>query len=253
MPLHEPFLGINIGFDPSRWPHYWLICVSVSSVDEEMYSIDLYTSGTGTWRLGVVDGFRVPFDVEFDHGVYWEGRVYWLSHTEETVFFDFEQECVGSLMLPKAIQGSYIERFRYFGQSCGHLHLIEIRTNCVPEFDVLELDSKSKKEWFVKYRVDLNVLGHGFEIEMFLDHTDRFGRGFRFYAFSVLAVVCQKTGDDEDEDDSVLVISIPGKVISYNFRTRVSRLMCNVVDESDKLFPFRGYNAFQFIESLYCV
>lgn len=214
----------------------------------------MYSSSTKNWRNGVVEFSRIPFDVEFDRGVYWEGRIHWLSHTESTIFFDFEDESLQSLLLPKAIPGSYIDRFRYFGESCGHLHLIEIRTNCVQEFDILELDSKNKTEWLVKYRVNLDVLGRGFEYEMFQDHRDRFGRGFRFYAFSVLAVVRDKVGDDcdGDGDDSRLVISIPGKVISYHLRSNVSTLVCNMIDESDKLFPFRGRNAFQYIQSLYC-
>ncbi|XP_021742060.1 F-box protein At5g07610-like [Chenopodium quinoa] len=245
------FLGFNLGFDPARSPHYQVVSVSGSKIEENSYSIDVYSSGNRKWRRGVIDPFKGPFDVEFDHGVYWEGRVYWLSHTETTICFDFDTECVESLAMPKAIEGAYIERFRYFGESCGHLHLIEIRTNCVSEFNVLELDRKSKAEWFVKYRVNLDVLGRGFEAELFQDHSDRFGRGLRFYAFSILAVVRDNVGDGDD--DSALVISIPGKVITYNFRTKVSKLLCNVVDESDKLFPFRGYNAFQFIESIYCV
>lgn len=250
----RPFLGFNLGFDPARSPYYHVLCVSASKIEENSYSIDVYSSETQKWRKRVIDPFRTPFDVEFDHGVYWEGRVYWLSHTEMTIFYDFEKECVETLLLPKSINGAYIERFRYFGESCGHLHLIEIRTNCVPEFDVLELDRKTKVEWFVKYRVNLDALGRGFETEMFQDHSDRFGRRLRFYAFSILAVARENVGDDIDnEDDSALVISIPGKVISYNFRTKVSKLLCNVVDESDKLFPFRGFNAFQFIESIYCV
>ncbi|KAL2942794.1 hypothetical protein RDABS01_031143, partial [Bienertia sinuspersici] len=245
------FVGFNLAFDPAKSPHFQVVRVSDLKIEDNLYSIDAYSSSTKEWRNGVIDPFRVPFDVEFDHGVYWEGRIHWLSHTGSTIFFDFEKECIESLMLPKAIEGSYIERFRYFGESCGHLHLIEIRTNCVQEFDVLELNTENKIEWLVKYRVNLDVLGLGFESEMFQDHSDRFGRGFRFYAFSVLAVVRTKTRDDED--DSALIISIPGKVISYSFTTKLSRLMCNMVDESDKLFPFRGHNAFQFIESLYSI
>ncbi|KNA08627.1 hypothetical protein SOVF_160830, partial [Spinacia oleracea] len=213
------FRGFNLGFDPARSPYYQVLCVWASKIEDNAYLIDLYSSETQQWRREVIDVFRVPFDVEFDHRVYWEGRVYWLSHTETTIFFDFDKECVESLALPKAIEGDYIERFRYFGESCGHLHLIEIRTNSVDEFDVLELNRKNKTEWVVKYRVNLDVLGRGFETEMFQDHSDRFWRGLRLYAFSILAVVRENVGDDED-DDSALVLSIPGKVISYNLRTK---------------------------------
>ncbi|CAO2833141.1 unnamed protein product [Amaranthus hypochondriacus] len=249
--IHPRCVGINLCFDPLRSPFYEIVHVYMSNFDESLYSLDVYDSKTKKWRNQVVDQFRVPFDVEFLNGVYWERGIYWLSHTESTIFFDLETESVESLILPKALEGAYIERFRYFGESCGHLHLIEIRTNCVQEFDVLELNKIDKIQWLVKYRVNLDVLGRGFESEMFLDHTDRFGRKFRFYAFSIFAIVRDKVRNDEDEKNSEMVLSIPGKVIAYNFKTKISRLICNVVDESDKLFPFRGHNAVQFIESLY--
>lgn len=245
-------LGFTLAFDLSRSAHYQLICVW--QVDENSYAIDVYSSGTRQWRP-VVNHFTAPFDVEFERGVYCEGRVYWLSHTDTTVAFDLESECVETLILPNAIEGAYIERFRYFGESCGHLHLIEIRTNCVPDFEILELDRRREKMgWFVKHKVNLDVVGRGFEAEMFQDHSDRFGRRFRFYAFSILAVIHRSENDDDDDDggggDSELVVSVPGKVISYNLKTKVSRLICDVVDESDKWLPFKGYNAYQFIESL---
>lgn len=247
-------LGVSLAFDPSRSPHYQLVCVW--KVDENSYAIDVYSSGTRQWRP-VVHCFTAPFDVEFERGVYCHGRVYWLSHTDSTVAFNLETECVETLILPNAIEGAYIERFRYFGESCGHLHLIEIRTNCVPDFEILELDGRDKMGWFVKYKVNLDVVGTGFEAEMFQDHTDRLGRGLRFYAFSILAVIRQNENDNDDVDnggcDPELVVSVPGKVISYNLKAKMSRLICDVVDESDKWLPFKGYNAYQFIESLYCL
>lgn len=244
-------LGLSLAFDPSRSPHYHVLCIY--KIEENLFAIDVYSSGNNQWR-SVVNSFTAPFDVEFERGVYCDWRVHWLSHTDSTVVFDLERECVENLKLPNAIDGAYIERFRYFGESCGHLHLIEIRTNCVPEFDVLELSGREKMEWFVKYRVNLDVVGCGFEAEMFQDHSDRFHRRFRFYAFSILAVIRGKEDDDDGGGgggDSTLVVSVPGKVISYNFKSKVSRLIANVVDDSDKWLPFKGYNAYQFIESTY--
>ncbi|KAK9732958.1 hypothetical protein RND81_04G034200 [Saponaria officinalis] len=248
-------VGVSLGFDPGRWAHYYVIRVFRNGSDR--FLMDVYDSGTGMWRDATVYLDEAPFDTEFDRGVYWEGRVFWLSHTGNMVYYDIENDVIGKLVLPKVFeQGSYLERFRYFGESCGHLHLIEIRTNCVREFDVLELEETEggNLEWFVKYRVDLDLVGCEFEDDMFQDGVDRFGRRLRFYAFSILAVIrgIADEGNGDDEGFAELVLSIPGKVISYNFEKKISRLMCNVVDESDKWFPFRGYNAFQFIESLYC-
>jgi len=247
-------VGVSLAFDPSRSPHYQLVCVW--KVDEDSYAIDVYSLGSRQWRP-VVSCFTAPFDVEFERGVYCRGNVYWLSHTDSTVAFNLDRECVETLILPNSIEGAYIERFRYFGESCGHLHLIEIRTNCVPDIEILELDRKDRMGWFVKYKVNLDIVGRGFEAEMFQDHTDRLGRGLRFYAFSILAVIrrSENDNDDDHEDnggcDPELIVSVPGKLISYNLKTKASRLICEAEDESDKWLPFKGYNAYQFIESLY--
>ncbi|GMH11291.1 hypothetical protein Nepgr_013132 [Nepenthes gracilis] len=241
----QSVVALNLAFDPSKSSDYKVVCVCKVDQFDNSYWIDVYSPLIGQWRRSV-DFFTPPFDVEFERGVYWNGNIHWLSHTETTVFFDVESECMKSLALPPSLEGAYIGRFRYFGESHGHLHLIEIRTNCVADFDVLEMDA-DYVNWFVKYRVNLDVLGCEFH-EMFLDGNDRFGRRFRFYAFSILSVV-----RGEEEEDSTLILSIPGKVLSFNFRTKITRSLCNVVDQSDKWLPFKGYNAYQYIPSLYCI
>ncbi|GAB2277676.1 hypothetical protein Dimus_012381 [Dionaea muscipula] len=238
----EPVLGLNLAFDPLRSEDYRVICVRDVCADEDSHRIDVYSPSSGLWRRSI-DVFISPFDLEFERGVYWNGSIHWLSHTEMTLFYDVEQECLKPLVLPPTLEGAYIERFRYFGESRGHLHLIELRTNCVPKFDVLELDGDNLC-WSPKYKVDLDVLGCNFT-EMFQDSKDRFGRYFRFYGFSILGVI-----RGEEEDDSVLVVSVPGKVLSYNFGSKTTEMIHYVVDQSDRWIPFRGYNAFQYIPSL---
>ncbi|GAB2218845.1 hypothetical protein Drorol1_Dr00002077 [Drosera rotundifolia] len=240
----ECVVGVNLAFDPSRWDQYRVICVRNSEIEERFHVIDVYKPSTGAWRR-VTDGFIPSFDMEFERGVYWNGSVHWLSHTETTLYFDVEKDCLRSLALPPTLVGGYMGRFRYFGESRGHLHLIEIRRNCYPRFDVMELDGDDMC-WFPKYRVDLDVVGCEFT-EMFQDSKDRFGRHLRFYAFSILSVV---RGEGEGEDDSALIVSIPGKVLSYSFATETTKMLCEVVDQSDRWIPFKGYNAYQYIASL---
>ncbi|GAB2231284.1 hypothetical protein Droror1_Dr00027573 [Drosera rotundifolia] len=108
--------------------------------------------------------------MEFERGVCWNGIVHLLSHTETTLYFDVEKECLRLLALPPTLVGAYIGRLRYFRVSRGHLHLIEIRTNCYPRLVVMELDGDDMC-WFPKYRVDLDVVGCEFT-EMFQDSKD---------------------------------------------------------------------------------
>lgn len=240
-------IGVNLAFDPEKFDRYKIICVWKSDSDEIQYGIDVYSPETGQWRR-TIDCYSetLAFDLEFERGVYCDGKIHWLSHTECSSFFDLETEKIKPLPLPPPLEGVYIERFRYLGESMGNLHLVEIRTNSVSEFNVLELE-KETLIWSVKYRVNLDVVGRQFD-EMFQNYNDRFGRRFRFYAFSILAVVRA-----EREEDTALVLSIPGKVISYNFETGFTDLLCEVGDQTDKWLPFKGYNAYQFLESLYCI
>ncbi|GAB4836116.1 hypothetical protein Ancab_001033 [Ancistrocladus abbreviatus] len=229
-------VGLNLAFDPSRSSDYKVICVwkdnSCGYIDEIYHGIDVYSPVIGEWRPSV-DFFTPLFDIEFDRGVFCNGNIHWLSNTENTIFYDVENECLKPLTLPPAVEGAYLGRFRYFGESRGHLHLVDIPRNSVSEFDVLVLDGDHMC-WTVKYRVQ--------------DCRDRFGLRFRFYAFSILGIV-----RGEEDEDSVLILSTPGKVLSYNFGTMITRSLYDVIDHADKWLPFKGYDAYQYIPTLYCV
>ncbi|GAB4855312.1 hypothetical protein Ancab_023931 [Ancistrocladus abbreviatus] len=232
-------VGLNLAFDPSTSADYKVICVwkdnSCSYIHQVPHGINVYSPAIGEWKRSV-DFFTPPFDMEFERGVYWNGSVLWLSHTEKTLFYDVENECLKPLSLPPPIEGAYIGRFRYFGESRGHLHLVEIRTNCVSEFDVLELDGSILTFWVLNFLKCFRIVAIGLVV----------GSDFMRSRFSVSSM-------GKKRGDSVLVVSIPGKILSYNFRTGITMLLCDVIDHSDKWLPFKGYNAYQYTPSLYRV
>ncbi|KAK4359650.1 hypothetical protein RND71_021879 [Anisodus tanguticus] len=118
----------------------------------------------------------VPLFMGFDSGIFWNGAIHWVGDYF-SIYFDANSEEV-------------------------HLHLIQVQSLYAKKFDVLELDKNTWK-WSVKYRVHLARL-----ISTFPDMVQQASSG-RQYAFSILSVI-----RGENEKDSVLLLTIPGKVVA---------------------------------------
>ncbi|PQP96789.1 F-box protein [Prunus yedoensis var. nudiflora] len=135
--------GVNLAFDPSKSPHYQVICVqncSSSSTAYGNYQIEIYSSETGTWRLSG-SPFVVPSDMVFENGVLWNGTIHWISPKGSTLCFDIDQERLGSMPSPPSHERWDKRRFRYFGESGGHLHLVEIYGPSTTQFQVFEMET----------------------------------------------------------------------------------------------------------------
>lgn len=104
----------------------------------------------------------------------------------------------------------------YVGESEGHWHIVEevpkLRRNpyFTSSFNVYEV-ARDYSGWFVKYQVDLNAISSVFpEIIKY-----RYNRCIG-YTLNILSLV--RSGKEEEEDGSFLVVEIPGgKVVCYNF------------------------------------
>ncbi|KAK6250403.1 hypothetical protein SCA6_004408 [Theobroma cacao] len=165
----------------------------------------------------------------------------------DSLCFDVEEERIRDL--PMAPVVGDVRLYRYFGQSGGHLHLIEVYGSDTLQFDVYEME-RDYSGWFVKYQVDLNPIAAAFP-EMARGYVDPVD--LHSYAFSILSVVQQ-----ESDEDSFLVLHLSNKAIRYNFkdgsfsklhdfaplRTRVG---------GDGSLEFDCYDAYQFTESFACV
>lgn len=100
-------------------------------------------------------------------------------------------------------------------------------------------------QWFVKYNVNLADAVSAFP-EMVRSYLDP--RDGCYYSFSIIGVV-----HDENEDESSLVLSIPGKIISYKFKDNTMKeLLHCVAEKTDKrcLLQFGCPDIFQYIETL---
>ncbi|XP_010263252.1 PREDICTED: F-box protein At5g07610-like [Nelumbo nucifera] len=133
---------IHLAFDPQKSPHYKAVCVSKSDTNSESYQIEIYSSETGPWRLSK-GSFSVPLSLEFDKAVFWNGAINWYSFGEASLYFNVDQECLQTMPMPPLPEKWDTKRCRYFGESQGHLHLIEMdgyNAPCTTHFDVFEME-----------------------------------------------------------------------------------------------------------------
>ncbi|KAM4087945.1 hypothetical protein ACB094_07G034000 [Castanea mollissima] len=243
---NEPIsiFGLTLAFEPSKSPHYQVVCVRSTKVSMYYYQIEVYSSKTRTWRTSGPP-FVAPFDIVFDNGVFCNGAVHWISPSGSALYYDIERERVEKM--PRLVESWGKRRSRYFGESNGHLHLVDICGVRTTKFKVFEMERDYSK-WFVKYEVDLDQIVATFPemVRDYLDPCDSF-----YYAFVIVFVV-----RNENEDESSLLLHIPGKIISYNFRDKTFKKVCDLTpirNETKSSLQFGWLDAYQFVETLACV
>lgn len=98
----------------------------------------------------------------------------------------------------------------YFGKSDDHLHFVEVCPYAT-ELHVYEMN-RDQSGWFLKYHVDLAPVCKAFP----QSHYDK------EYMVAVLSIVRK---DKFQKDDSILVLGIYDKVVSYNLENRSLKKM----------------------------
>ncbi|XP_062015634.1 F-box protein At5g07610-like isoform X2 [Rosa rugosa] len=190
-------LSVALAFDPSKSLHYKLVCVSGSGTIPSLHleiEIEIYSSHTRTWRAD-----------EEHYGVVDELGA---------PGFSVEKECM------------------CFGESGGRLHLIEMYGSGLNKLRVLEM-GKDYSGWFVKYRVDLNLMTPAFP------YTPAAScRPFFFL-----------DAEENEEQNPVLVLRMGYKFISYDIRDKSCKTLCDLFIPS--LVGWR--DAYQYMETLACV
>ncbi|XP_055809462.1 F-box protein At5g07610-like [Solanum dulcamara] len=242
---YELIYGYYLMFDPLEPPYYKVYCVKrlgttfrgffFGSRDLE---ISVYVPGTDSWRSCC--RFYANYTTHFDSGVFWNGAIHWLGESS-SVHFDAKSEEVVMKSMPRRPHGDFDEKIRYFGESCGHLHLIQVQSRYAKKFNVLELDKDTWK-WSVKYRVHLARL-----ISTFPEMAKQALYGVQ-YMYSILSVI-----RGEKDDNSVLLLTIPGKVVMYNLVHRTTKVIRELPDEVSDTLHFNHVSAYQYTESLFPV
>ncbi|KAL6191847.1 hypothetical protein ACLB2K_038236 [Fragaria x ananassa] len=235
--------GAYLVFDSSKSPHYRVVSVrrcsspsSSSSSSSNSYHIVTYSSETRAWRLSG-SPFTAPVMV-FDDGVLWNGSIHWLSPTGASLFFHIDQERLGTMPAPPSAEKWSNRRLRYFAESGGHLHLIEVYGSAT-RFHVYELE-RDYSSWLPTYQVDISAIVDAFPVMVrsFPDTSDPI-----FYAFSLLLV-------KEDEKDSLLVLHVPGEFLLYNLRNGTFKKLGPVSSEENIALQIGCFHAYQYTETL---
>ncbi|XP_050373645.1 F-box protein At5g07610-like [Argentina anserina] len=79
--LRNGFVRYGLAFDPSRSPHYKVVCIN--SYRDGRHEIEIYSSETGGWKKKQLNAPFFPKPMEFDSrsregAVYCDGAVHWI-------------------------------------------------------------------------------------------------------------------------------------------------------------------------------
>lgn len=242
---YEVVYGYYLIFDPLEPPYYKVFCIKrlgttfrglfYGSRDLE---VCVYVPDTESWKSCC--RFYANYTTRFDSGVFWNDAIHWIGEGS-SVHFDAKSEEVVTKSMPPRPQGDFDEKIRYFGEWGGHLHLVQVQSRYAKKFNVLELDKDTWK-WSVKYRVHIARL-----ISTFPEMVKQVPYGIQ-YVFSILSVI-----RGEKEENSVLLLTIPGKVVAYNLVLKTTKVIRELPDEVSDHLRFNHVCAYKYTESLFPV
>jgi hypothetical protein len=233
---------------------------------ESTLEIYVYSSETKIWKLSVR---HEDYDISpagLSNCVFWNGAVHWIDPAGNGFCFLVDEECLRAMPRPPLPASWELNSFRYFGESDGQLHFIGLlageqnpdamnmgvnvspdmsagqmarsrSSNIGSQFIVVYAMDKGYSNWFVKYYLDANAIAVAYA-EMMEDPT---------------VSPCLVNGsinissfiEGNNEEGPLLVINMPGEIISYSFKSKTFK----------KLFSFHPCedhicSALQYTETL---
>ncbi|XP_076913239.1 F-box protein At5g07610-like [Bidens hawaiensis] len=196
-----------LAFHQTKCVRYKLVCIYALKQNVERFQIQIYSSKRRKWKISIYSfsPHKPTFGIEsftFDKGAYWNAAIHWAPCYKNSMYFNIKVEKLKTLPLPVEMMSSETKTM-YFGESIGHLHLIvknkpgdNINNSFLNVYEMLTDHSG----WFVKYQLQLD------EPRAFPCMITQTG-----YNFEVIDVV-----RGEKEEDTFLVVLVPGKMITYN-------------------------------------
>lgn len=227
--------ALFLDFDPSKSLHYRVAFLRIIYNPLPEYSLDVYNSESHTWKRILVP-FTSHINVTYWKGIYCNNRVYWIRPGFISYYMDLQKGFFGTAPVIRIPSRKFLEvNKNYLMESNGHLHCISIymrpQKKSLLVFELLEDNSG----WIERYRVNLNPVSDALP-----EMNSR---------VSVLRIV----RGDREEDSSVL-LHVPGKVILYWFFYASFEVVLD--SNTDKIFRDcqfrfrRNDDAYHFIESL---
>uniref|UniRef100_A0A7N0TZ38 F-box domain-containing protein n=1 Tax=Kalanchoe fedtschenkoi TaxID=63787 RepID=A0A7N0TZ38_KALFE len=265
--LDKPRADFTLVFDPAKAPVFELLCVWSSEVSfhtqrqrgtNQSFKIEMFSSENQTWRLLGEFTFQRTFVKQLTCGVYWHGAIHWLDSTTGPLCFHLETEFPKVIPAPPLHKEGIFstERFAYLGVCNAQLSLIEARNLNSQFLDLLQLQTH-ESTWQLKHRISLDRIGTGCP-EITEKCSKRYSENryyeyccFRsFYLYSVLSLVEE---EEEDEDSLAIAMAIPGKIISFNPKRNMTKMLCPLPeDDQSDVFSYKWINAHKLIQSFSC-
>ncbi|GFZ15161.1 hypothetical protein Acr_24g0013510 [Actinidia rufa] len=176
-------------------------------------------------------------------GVYWNGAINWLNNNGDSLYFNINQERLGTMPMVPVPEGKqwYDRQIMYYGESRDHLHIVEIYSPTT-QFNVYEMQ-RDYSGWVVKYTVDLASVGA--IIPEILQIPENW-----YCSYNIVSLVRGKR-----DEESYLVLHVAGKFICYNLVQKTFKAIFDGSKQSDgggvAETPLRYYwfNTYQYMES----
>ncbi|XP_071738822.1 F-box protein At5g07610-like [Rutidosis leptorrhynchoides] len=239
------FMGLP--YHPIECVNYKLVCILRAGYTPHgqgfnedtggrMYNIQIYLSDTGKWKK-LNQTFTPYWYTEFKYGVYWNGAFHWAPSCRNPMYLRLDAEQLQELPLPSPLpvtDGCYgypVNRSLYFGESRGHLHLVEYsHENNPSSMNVYEM-WRDHSGWFIKYQLDFHQL---FDTYPNITHTRLV---YDNNEFRVLDVV----RGEEEEEDTFILVKVLDNIMRYNIHDKSFQHLCkipkyNIVQETEGCF-----------------
>ncbi|KAL0382035.1 UNVERIFIED_CONTAM: F-box protein [Sesamum calycinum] len=230
----ESLLGLQLAFDPSKSPHYKVICVSNTSYSIHFCEIQVYDSGTRTWKR-LEEVFTSSEFRKFDQGVYWNNGIYWIASGGQILRFDIEKcifESSPATMITS--QGRRSLNMVNLMESSGRMHCVLHKDTMSSLLLVYEVTDNGNN-LCLKYSFNFDLV------------TASFGER-TCGKISVMGII---TGERKEELS--LVFHIPGKILACrfydgSFEELLDLRVLKFYREGQLQFGY--HDAYQFIEAL---
>ncbi|XP_060190292.1 F-box protein At5g07610-like [Lycium barbarum] len=236
----DEIVSMNLGFDPSKSSNYKIVCIVRDKLG--LFRFFTFSSDT-TWK----ESGRVRGEFYYGRGVFLNGVIYFVSKHSHFMSFDLDNESLEIVPCTSVPERRNGRKIKYFGESAGKLHVIEENVLRPTLLNVFELE-KDYSKWFVKYVVDLDDLTRLFPLMVINEPESLDVIG---YQFDVLCFV-----DGETEGKTMLMLSLPEKMISYDIKNISIKELLKVPLEELHLsmegflvYNYKWYHAYKHVET----
>ncbi|XP_076913719.1 F-box protein At5g07610-like [Bidens hawaiensis] len=230
------FMGL--AFHPTTCPRYKVVCILGS---EYTYHMKIYYSETKEWKTLNINFSERRYYMSFGSGVYWNGAIHWDPCGGSLLYFDLKVEKLRKLPIPLPVQA----RLRivplppiYFGESRGHLHLVNITWH-ESRFRLTVYEMLGNHSgWFVKYEVGRDPLDCYPGIQS--NRYDPYG------GFDIIDVV----RGEEEEDTFLVSLYDTRTIVRYNVKDKSIKWLFDMTTADVDIVRFERGKIHRYIQSL---